>query len=78
MTKVCARCGKDMKSYTVSFFNLDEICGLCREIERRHPLYAEARRSERSHVEAGDLGFQGIGLPAGYAEWAEAARRATG
>ena len=75
-TRRCARCGKEPESFSISFFNEDEICRECREIERMHPDYARARRIEREHLVGGDYGFPGIGLPDGYAEWAESMRRA--
>lgn len=60
---ICDRCGKETLGHTMSYFNTDEICFECRDTERAHPMFEEARRIEAEHVRAGDYNFQGIGLP---------------
>jgi hypothetical protein len=47
----------------MSMFNTDSICFDCRDIEKQHPLYEEARRIESEAVMRGDYNFPGIGLP---------------
>jgi hypothetical protein len=47
----------------MSFFNLDIICMGCKEREKEHPLYAEARRAEEEALRSGDHHFPGIGCP---------------
>jgi hypothetical protein len=60
----CDRCGKDSLAYTMSIFNTDEICMACKDKERAHPAFEEARRVESEQVKAGNFNFQGVGLPA--------------
>lgn len=59
----CDRCGKVTNASTVSMFNTQEICMVCKEREVKHPRYAEAREREIEAVRGGDRNFPGIGLP---------------
>ena len=38
----CDRCGKDTNRWKTSWFNLDNICPKCQEIEEKHPRFKEA------------------------------------
>jgi hypothetical protein len=60
----CQRCGKETLSYTMSFFNTQEICPECTERERAHPEFERAREAELEACRGGNLNFPGIGLPA--------------
>lgn len=59
----CDRCGATDQPTTMSIFNTDPICMKCKEKERNHPKYEEARDAERMAVHAGDYNFPGIGKP---------------
>jgi hypothetical protein len=59
----CARCGKEVICYIMSFFNTDNICLECEKKEKAHPRYAEARRVELEEVKKGNYNFPGIGKP---------------
>lgn len=61
---ICQRCGNESLASTGSYFNTDQICLGCSEIEREHPQFEEARRVETEHCARGDFNFPGIGLPA--------------
>jgi len=64
MRTPCQRCGdQEPLSTTCSYFDTDQICDVCAEKERRHPLYEEARRVETEACRRGDFNFAGIGLP---------------
>ena len=63
MTK-CDRCGKETDSFTMSYFNTQNICWKCEKIEKAHPKYAEAREREWEEVRKGNYNYKGIGLPA--------------
>ena len=60
----------------MSRFNTDEICLDCEAMEKSHPDYNKAQKAELDAVKAGVRNFQGIGLPAGYSEWARLERQA--
>lgn len=68
---VCDRCKNETDSFQMSFFNTDLCCPHCVEIEKKHPLYFLAKITEHAHAAAGDYGYQGIGLPSGYENWAK-------
>lgn len=59
----CERCGKETTTTMCSMFNTETICMACKERERKHPKYAEAREAERQAVLNGDYNFAGIGKP---------------
>ena len=61
--KTCDRCGATTKTWTMSMFNTQEICPVCKEQERKHPRYQEACGSrQRSHVATITLRAS-VGLP---------------
>jgi len=60
----CERCGKKLTSFTMSYFNTQNICMACKERERKHPKYAEARAADEAAIRNGNYNFKGIGLPA--------------
>jgi len=62
-SKKCGRCGTGMGSWSMSYFNTDELCNHCQELERKHPSYEEAKRIETEECKKGNYNFQGIGLP---------------
>jgi len=47
----------------MSMFDTAIICMVCKEIETKHPRYAEAVAAECSAVQSGNLNFPGIGKP---------------
>jgi len=53
-----------MTSFSVSRFNLDEICPECQAREKEHPKYREAHDTDLAAVKSGDYNFPGIGCPA--------------
>jgi hypothetical protein len=59
----CQRCNTQTSAHTVSYFNTQEICIDCRDKERKHPQFEEARAREHGEVMRGNLNFRGIGLP---------------
>ena len=59
----CERCGVETTTTICSMFNTQQICMVCKEKERRHPKYPEAREIERQAVLRGDYNFPGIGKP---------------
>lgn len=59
----CERCGKEGLATIMSIFNTDLICLECKEKEKQHPKYEEARAAEEAAVKRGDYNFPGIGKP---------------
>ena len=59
----CDRCGKPLKSRTMSRFNTDCICPECDEAEKQLPGYKEAVEAEMKAIQEGNLNFPGIGFP---------------
>ena len=59
----CVRCGDTPTSTTMSRFNTDIICSPCEDLERAHPMYAEAARVELEAVKGGNYNYPGIGKP---------------
>lgn len=59
----CDRCHQEARASTGSYFNTDQICLKCAEVERQHPAFEEARRIENEAVRAGNYNFGGVGLP---------------
>ena len=43
--KTCQRCGKATDTWILSMFNTQEICPECKEQEKKHPRYEEARNA---------------------------------
>jgi hypothetical protein len=62
-SEICDRCGNGMGSWSMSYFNTEHICDRCQELERKHPLYEEAKRTETEECKKGNYSFEGIGLP---------------
>ena len=60
---ICDRCGNDTLGHTMSYFNTDEICFGCADLERAHPEFEAARKAELEQVKAGNYNFEGVGLP---------------
>jgi hypothetical protein len=68
---ICDRCCRHtLASSTRSMFNSDALCPRCAAIEQRHPGYTEAAAAIAEHVAHGDRLYPGVGLPAGFREWA--------
>jgi hypothetical protein len=59
----CDRCGKQTNGSTGSYFNTQQICFACSDLERKHPAFEEARRVENEAVARGNFNYPGIGLP---------------
>jgi len=59
----CERCGAKTISTMMSMFNTQNCCRSCIDRERAHTLYPSARSVEEEQVKAGNLNFEGIGLP---------------
>ena len=60
----CQRCGTETNSHTMSMFNMQDICLTCKEEERKHPKYDEARQRELEEIKRGNYNFEGIGWDA--------------
>ncbi len=59
----CDRCGGSLKSVrTLSMFNMDVICRICKENEKKRPDYKAACAAEMAEVKKGNYNFAGIGL----------------
>lgn len=58
----CERCGKNTDMFTMSIFNTQYICMECKEKEKQHPRYEEAKRREYEEIKKGNYNFEGIGL----------------
>lgn len=61
---ICDRCHKETGMSTGSYFNTEQICFACAEIERAHPDFQRAREVEMEQVRQGNFNYQGVGLPA--------------
>jgi hypothetical protein len=59
----CERCHKKTATWIMSIFNTQHLCFLCKEKERNHPKYKEAKEAESEAVRKGKHNFPGIGLP---------------
>ena len=59
----CDRCYLPTGTFSSSYFNRDMICIECKEREKAHPLYTEAKRIENQEIDRGNFSFPGIGLP---------------
>lgn len=60
---LCDRCRGKTIATTCSMFNTEMICLPCKKREEEHPDYEMARKAEDAAVRAGNMNFQGIGLP---------------
>ena len=47
----------------MSIFNTQDICFDCKDVEEKHPRFAEARAAEEAAVRGGNRRFYGIGAP---------------
>lgn len=56
----CERCGKETNIHTMSMLNTDLICMDCKEDERKHPLYEQARETELEEVKKGNYNYKGL------------------
>lgn len=65
----CDRCGKETKSFKMSFFNEEECCKDCILIESMHDEYERARKIETDECRSGNYNYKGIGLPVNYEDW---------
>jgi hypothetical protein len=60
----CERCSNsEPKAITCSYFNTQMICMKCKEKEKKHERYDEAKAVESEEVRNGNYNFEGIGLP---------------
>ena len=59
----CERCHQETKIFTMSMFNTQNICMSCKERERKHPMYENAREAERQEILKGNYNYSGIGKP---------------
>lgn len=58
----CARCGDRLRASTMSKFNTEQICLLCKMDETLAPGYALADEAECAAVNRRDYNFPGAGL----------------
>ena len=59
----CERCHQETNIFTMSMFNTQNICMSCKERERKHPMYENAREAERQEILKGNYNYSGIGKP---------------
>jgi hypothetical protein len=59
----CDRCGKETTVTTMSYFNTETVCMVCKDKERAHPKYKAALDADHQAVLRGDFNFPGIGKP---------------
>jgi len=59
----CDRCKEEVRTTTMSMFNVDVICMSCKVTERNHPDYKKAVEREREELMKGNWNFEGIGKP---------------
>jgi hypothetical protein len=59
----CDRCKEEVRTTTMSMFNVDVICMSCKKNERNHPDYKKAVEREREELMKGNWNFEGIGKP---------------
>ena len=59
----CQRCGEETNTFTMSWFNTDNICMPCNDKENDHPDIKLAKDVELAHVKAGNFNYPGIGFP---------------
>ena len=59
----CDRCKEEVRTTTMSMFNVDVICMSCKATERKHPDYKKAVEREREELMKGNWNFEGIGKP---------------
>lgn len=60
--KRCDRCGAELTVRTMSMFNEDVICMVCKEKERQRSDYRKAVEADNAAIRRGDRNFKGIGL----------------
>jgi hypothetical protein len=58
----CDRCHVETIIYTLSKFNVDNICLHCATDERQAPGYRHACQVEEDQVRQGNYNFRGVGL----------------
>ena len=62
----CQRCHNNTYGITtMSMFNEDIICMICKEEEKKHPDYEKAVNSDIEEIKKGNYNFKGIGLAKG-------------
>lgn len=57
---ICERCGKKSLALSMSMLNTDIICSNCKEKEKKHPRYQEAKEAERKEILAGNYNYPGL------------------
>lgn len=60
--KRCDRCGAELTFRTMSMFNEDVICMVCKEKERQRSGYRKAVEADNAAIRNGNRNFKGIGL----------------
>lgn len=60
--KHCDQCGAELTVRTMSMFNEDVICMVCKEKERQRSDYRKAVEADNAAIRRGDRNFKGIGL----------------
>jgi recombinational DNA repair protein (RecF pathway) len=74
LTQTCERCGRSTNITKMSFFNTDQCCPHCIEVEEKHPDYPAAKEAEHKALVGGNYNFPGIGLPEDLQQWAKLER----
>lgn len=59
--KTCDRCGGSLAGGKImSTLNTDCLCLSCKEKERHHPQYKEAKQTELEEVKKGNYSYKGL------------------
>lgn len=60
---MCERCGKEVRTHKMSWFNTQMICTTCQKNEEKLPEFKLAKEMERQQVLLGNYNYKGIGYP---------------
>lgn len=60
MNMRCDRCHNETDITTMSYLNTDTLCMECKEEEKHHPRYKEAKEAELKAVQSGNMNYPGL------------------
>lgn len=69
--RYCERCCEDLHkgASSISYFDSSWLCFACKIDEMGAPGYPIAERAYWQAIEAGELGYRGVGMSAGDRSW---------
>ena len=56
----CERCLKETNTTSMSWLNTEMLCMECKEEEKKHPQYEEAKKLELENVRNGNYNYPGL------------------